>query len=106
MNVFSLLLLIYFIYSSLGVFLFNGIENGEIIDKYTNFENFDSAMITLFRVSTGEDWNKVMFDCINHTNYAVGVIFFISFISITSFIMLNMFIMVILQNYEDYENEP
>lgn len=96
MNVFSLLMLIYFIYSILGVFLFNGIEQGKVISKYTNFDNFDSAMITLFRISTGEDWNMVMFDCINHTNYAAGVIYFISFISITSFIMLNMFIMVIL----------
>lgn len=30
---------------------------------YKNFKNFYSSFVLLFALSTGEDWNKVMFDC-------------------------------------------
>jgi hypothetical protein len=63
LNVFSLLLLIFFIYSILGAFIFGDITRGVIINDYTNFQNFGIAMISLFRISTGEDWNRIMFDC-------------------------------------------
>lgn len=59
----SLLLLIFFIYSILGVFLFNEIESGDVIDEYTNFHDFHTALITLVRASTGEEWNVMMYDC-------------------------------------------
>lgn len=62
-------------------------------------------MIILFRTSTGEEWNLIMYDCVKEGGYIVSAFYFVSFITITSFIMLNMFIMVILQYYEQYENE-
>ena len=62
MNVFALLLLVYFVFSILGVFLFRNIHTGDAIDGYANFSNFGMAMITLFRCSTGEDWFKIMYD--------------------------------------------
>ena len=65
LNVGALLLLIFFIYAILGVFLFKDIYNGEIIDSYINFSNFGYAMLTIFKVSTGEDWSKIMFDLTN-----------------------------------------
>ena len=40
MNVFALLMLIFFIFSVLGVFLFNKVKEGEILDEYMNFNNF------------------------------------------------------------------
>ena len=104
-NVFSLLMLLLFMFSILGVFFFRDITRGEIIDETMNFNNFGQAMIMLFRVSTGEDWNRIMFDtmrtedCIPNetcgTPYAP--IFFILFILICTYIMLNLFILVIIQ---------
>lgn len=47
-SVFSLLMLVFFIYSILGVFLFKSITHGDVIDPiYMNFRNFSNAMILL-----------------------------------------------------------
>ena len=37
MNVFALLMLIFFIFAVLGVFIFSEVTEGEIIDEYMNF---------------------------------------------------------------------
>lgn len=62
LNVFSLLMLVFFIYAVLGVFIFKDISSGQSINEYTNFKNFGQAMLILLMVCTGEDWNKIMFD--------------------------------------------
>lgn len=102
MNVLSLLILIFFIYSILGVFLFNNIPFNDIIDSHTNFNNFSSAMVTLFRISTGEDWHLIMHQCIVSKGMIESSLYFISFVTLTSLIMLNLFVMVIIQFYEDF----
>lgn len=63
MNVGALVLLVFFIYSVLGVFLFSEVQKGEIIDDLNNFHNFGMAMVLMIRCSTGENWWVVMFDC-------------------------------------------
>lgn len=106
LNVFSLSLLIYFIYAILGVFLFHKVGAGQILDEYSNFHNFGMAMTVLFRVSTGEEWHFIMYDCQRSVNKYIVILFFVSFVVITMFVMLNLFIMVIVQIYEDYEKDP
>ena len=105
-NVLSLLILIFFVYAVMGVYLFYNIKEGLVISKYTNFQDFGMAMITLFRSATGENWYLIMHDCSKYIGKSVSYIYFCSFISSTSFIMLNLFIMVILQNYDDYQSNP
>jgi hypothetical protein len=105
LNILSLLLLIYFIYAILGVYLFNSVKSGQIIDDYTNFSNFGLAVITLLRISTGEDWPSIMYDCMG-TQEVTTTIYFVSFTLLTNFILLNMFIMVILQQWEILANNP
>lgn len=61
-NVGALMFLFFFIFSVLGVFLFKDIVTGTYITSYNNFWNFGNAMITLYRCSTGENWQYVMFD--------------------------------------------
>ena len=97
-------MLIFFIYSILGAFLFGKVSEGNVIDDYTNFSNFGKAMVTLLRVSTGEDWNKIMYDLIDdgcQPAYAV-LLYFLSFIVICTFVMLNLFILVILNQFDQY----
>jgi len=110
-NVFSLLLLIFFIFSILGVFMFSGVSEGDEINEFMNFHNFGMAMLLLMRVATGEDWNKIMYDCMktppncipNKTcGTAWAPFYFISFILICSDVMLNLFILVILQQFDKY----
>lgn len=62
-NVFMLLMLIFFMFSILGVFMFGNVKSGDVIDDLKNFNNFFNAFLLLFAITTGEDWNKIMFDC-------------------------------------------
>lgn len=43
--------------------MFGNIKSGEVIDDLKNFNNFFDAFLLLFAITTGEDWNKIMFDC-------------------------------------------
>jgi hypothetical protein len=99
-------MLIFFIFAVLGVFVFNTITEGSVIDKYTNFKNFGYGMMILLRIATGEDWNVIMFDTMNTSESCIPMktcgtdiapLYFLSFIVICSFVMLNLFILVILQ---------
>lgn len=75
LNVSGLLFLVYFLFSVLSVFLFKSItyKLNQVTNPLTNqqiigiqydigFENFLQAFLTLFRISTGEDWYRIMFD--------------------------------------------
>ena len=64
-NAFALLALVYFIFSVLGVFFFREITSGTMIDDYMNFTTFSYSLVMMLRLSTGEDWPSVMFDCMN-----------------------------------------
>jgi len=66
-NLGLLLFLLFFIYSALGIELFGRLActdtNGcEGISEYANFDNFGMAMLVLFRLSTGDNWNGMMKD--------------------------------------------
>ena len=112
MNVFALLMLVYFIFAVLGVFMFSTITQGKIIDPvFMNFQNFKQAMIILLRISTGESWPIIMYDtmntspdCIDGVNCgtALAPLFFIVFVMICSYVMLNLFVLIILQQFEMY----
>lgn len=61
-NVGCILLLLLTLFSILGTSLFSTCKAGLTLDEHTNFKNFISAFITLFRASTGEAWNEIMHD--------------------------------------------
>ena len=62
-NVVLLLFIILFMFTVLAVELFGNITTGDVIADYKNFRNFHSSIILLVAMMTGEDWNRVMFDC-------------------------------------------
>lgn len=103
MNVGALLMLVYFIFSVLGVFLFKDITTGTVIDDLNNFSNFTYAMFILFRCSTGESWWSIMFDTYKANPYAP--LYWIPFIVVCNFIMMNLFILVILDEFEKYSHK-
>ena len=63
LNLGTLYLLIFFIYAIIGVFFYKGVTNGNVVDEYNNFQNVFYAIVTLFRMVTGENWWFIMFDC-------------------------------------------
>lgn len=101
-------------FSVLGNFLFGKVIQGEVVDgDFKNFANFLNSFLLLFALSTGEDWNKVMFDCsrteewgcIENLNCGPGgisFVFFMLLILVCSHVMLNLFILVIIQQFEKY----
>ena len=63
-NVFLLLMLIFFMLATLGTFLFKDVIEGDVVDPhYKNFKTFGDGFLHLFAISTGEDWNRLMYDC-------------------------------------------
>ena len=106
LNVFSLLFLILFIFAVLAVYMFRDVISGNSIEPdYNNYTNFANALIILFRISTGEDWNYIMYDCLHKENCREGTncvsiftpFFYIVFILVCTYVMLNLFILVIIQ---------
>lgn len=76
-----------------------------------NFKNFGQALMMNIRLSTGEDWNLIMYDLMNtgpdcrpgvNCGTSWSPFYFIMFIMIVSYVMLNLFILVILQQFELY----
>lgn len=110
-----LLFLNFYVYAVMGVFLFR--DNDPV-----HFENLQTAMLTLFRVVTLEDWTDVMYiqmlgsDVYAYSNTTdlpvipsaqplVGCFFFVSFVMLGTMIMLNLFIGVILNSMSEAQAE-
>ena len=56
-NIGSLLILMMYIYSIIGMIYFGQIKRNSSMNDYINFESFTSAFITLFTVATVDSWN-------------------------------------------------
>ena len=61
-NIGGLLLLLLYMFSVLGVFLFAEVQLQDYLDHHANFQSFGIAFLTLLRCSTGEGWNALMLD--------------------------------------------
>jgi hypothetical protein len=62
-NVGGLLAIFFFLFSVLGVEWFSRVKLQENLMVHANFQTFSSALITLFRMATGESWQAIMYDC-------------------------------------------
>lgn len=111
-----LLLMLFYIYAVSGVFLFGA--NDPI-----HFSSLPIAMLSLFRVVTGEDWTDVMYIqmygcdnygyegkleelCTDPSAYPVfAALFFVTFMLVGSLIILNLFIGVIMTSMDEAKTE-
>lgn len=106
-SVFVLLILFLFIFAVMGCFFFYTVQEGEALDPdIKNFKGFFTSLMLVFATSTGEDWNKVMFDvskvapdCVEGKDCgsAIGIPYFLILVLSNTYIMLNLFILVIIQ---------
>ena len=64
-NVGSLLFLVVFIFSVLGMNLFGELEHGQFINEHNNFQNFGNGLLLLFRVFSGDVWSRIMVDTLD-----------------------------------------
>ena len=113
-----LLAVLFYVYAVMGVFLFRG-------NDPVHFQDLSTALLSLFRVVTLEDWTDVMYIQMygsdaypNYGDFAqahlreaslgrplLGAAFFVSFVLLGTMIMLNLFIGVIINSMSEAEAE-
>ena len=118
-----LLFLVFFIYAAAGVQMFMYLEctddnpcNG--IDKHAHFENWPMALLTLFRISTGDNGNGILADAMRQAPYCSDAddcksnccaaaprplipIYFMTFTVFAQFILLNIVVAVLMAQLEE-----
>ncbi|KAG7485905.1 voltage-dependent P Q-type calcium channel subunit alpha-1A [Solea senegalensis] len=98
-----LLFLFIVVFALLGMQLFGGQFNFENGTPPTNFDTFAAAIMTVFQILTGEDWNMVMYNGIKSQGGVndKGMVFSIFFIVLTLFgnyTLLNVFLAIAVDN--------
>ncbi|XP_043938320.1 voltage-dependent P/Q-type calcium channel subunit alpha-1A [Protopterus annectens] len=104
-SIISLLFLLFLfivVFALLGMQLFGGQFNFDSGTPATNFDTFPAAIMTVFQILTGEDWNAVMYDGIqSQGGVKRGMISSIYFIVLTLFgnyTLLNVFLAIAVDN--------
>tara|TARA_Y100000994_G_C15422710_1_gene330730 strand:- start:4 stop:510 length:507 start_codon:yes stop_codon:yes gene_type:complete len=112
-----LLFLLFYVYGAMAVFLYG--ENDPI-----HFRNLQTAMLSLFRVATLEDWTDIMYinmygsDAYGYTHQDIhdwqaipsssplgAALFFVSFVLMGTMVILNLVIGVIMSSMEEMKTE-
>ncbi|XP_016346783.1 voltage-dependent N-type calcium channel subunit alpha-1B-like [Sinocyclocheilus anshuiensis] len=104
-SIISLLFLLFLfivVFALLGMQLFGGQFNFEDETPTTNFDSFPAAIMTVFQILTGEDWNAVMYHGIESQGGVRGGMFSsVYFIVLTLFgnyTLLNVFLAIAVDN--------
>lgn len=110
-----LLFLLFYVYGCAAVFLFGA-------NDPVHFEDLETAMLSLFRVVTLEDWTDIMYIQIHgcdvygfnqrehlctapEANPMLAPTFFVSFILLGTMIVLNLFVGVIMNAMQEAQND-
>uniref|UniRef100_A0A3Q3EKE0 Calcium voltage-gated channel subunit alpha1 Ia n=1 Tax=Labrus bergylta TaxID=56723 RepID=A0A3Q3EKE0_9LABR len=124
-NLGLLFMLLFFIYAALGVELFgelvcNADYPCEGMSRHATFENFGMAFLTLFQVSTGDNWNGIMKDTLRecppdhgtNVDYAcnpslqfISPMYFVSFVLTAQFVLINVVVAVLMKHLDDSNKE-
>ena len=111
-NVILLMIIIFSIFSILGVYFYDGIDYKNykdkfyVINEYYNLDNFYNAFLFVFRCATGEKWPYMMMELafvdldIAYEFYAYVYMIISNFLN--GIIMINLFLMVTLQQYDEF----
>ncbi|XP_012502949.1 PREDICTED: voltage-dependent T-type calcium channel subunit alpha-1H-like [Propithecus coquereli] len=119
-NLGLLFMLLFFIYAALGVELFGRLECSEDnpcegLSRHATFSNFGMAFLTLFRVSTGDNWNGIMKDTLRECTHedrhclsylpALSPVYFVTFVLVAQFVLVNVVVAVLMKHLEESNKE-
>ncbi|XP_053711264.1 voltage-dependent T-type calcium channel subunit alpha-1I-like isoform X2 [Synchiropus splendidus] len=123
-NLGLLFMLLFFIYAALGVELFGELVCNadfpcEGMSRHATFENFGMAFLTLFQVSTGDNWNGIMKDTLREcppgrhgSDYGchaglqfISPMYFVSFVLTAQFVLINVVVAVLMKHLDDSNKE-
>eukprot|EP00794_Sanderia_malayensis_P016249 gene16249-17890_t len=99
-----LLFLFILIFALLGMQLFGGTFADQIPLPRTNFDDFWNAMLAVFQILTGEDWNTVMYNGIMSgggpkSAKGLGVsLYFVLLVVLGNYTLLNVFLAIAVDN--------
>ncbi|CAD7087319.1 unnamed protein product [Hermetia illucens] len=97
-----LLFLFILIFALLGMQLFGGQFNFPEGTPETNFNTFPIALLTVFQILTGEDWNEVMYQGIESQGGLKGgmiySLYFIVLVLFGNYTLLNVFLAIAVDN--------
>ncbi|CAF3829900.1 unnamed protein product [Rotaria sp. Silwood1] len=98
-----LLFLFILIFALLGMQLFGGEFNFEDGTPLQNFNKFATALITVFQILTGEDWNEIMYNGIisqegPHGKGMIYSLYFIILVLFGNYTLLNVFLAIAVDN--------
>ncbi|KAI4479315.1 hypothetical protein M0804_011100 [Polistes exclamans] len=97
-----LLFLFILIFALLGMQLFGGQFNFDSGTPPTNFNTFPIALLTVFQILTGEDWNEVMYYGIEsqggHRKGMMYSLYFIVLVLFGNYTLLNVFLAIAVDN--------
>ena len=122
-NFFFIVCLTIFIFALLGMQMFGGrmcleaeadpvtagtvdaITAGDFEIPRHHFDTLLSALVTVFQVLTGEDWNFVMYDSME-TAGSWSALYFVLLLVVGNFLVLNLFVAILLTNFGAQEIPP
>jgi len=108
--------MVYYVYGVFGVKLLGDLswqQMPEGVNYWANWETFPRAVLTMFRVSTLDDWPRLMMSATGGNSVCLKIpgkncgqkwymIYFLSFIFIQAWVVLNLFLAVLIDNFTDY----
>nr|XP_055061951.1 voltage-dependent T-type calcium channel subunit alpha-1H isoform X1 [Misgurnus anguillicaudatus]XP_055061952.1 voltage-dependent T-type calcium channel subunit alpha-1H isoform X1 [Misgurnus anguillicaudatus]XP_055061953.1 voltage-dependent T-type calcium channel subunit alpha-1H isoform X1 [Misgurnus anguillicaudatus] len=114
-NLGLLFMLLFFIYAALGVELFGKLECTdenpcEGLSRHATFQNFGMAFLTLFRISTGDNWNGIMKDTLRECKNSdkclsylplLSPLYFVTFVLVAQFVLVNVVVAVLMKHLEE-----
>ncbi|XP_069875997.1 voltage-dependent T-type calcium channel subunit alpha-1H isoform X2 [Dipodomys merriami] len=134
-NLGLLFMLLFFIYAALGVELFGRLARAALagltgrrlpaecsednpcegLSRHATFTNFGMAFLTLFRVSTGDNWNGIMKDTLRECSRedrhclsylpALSPVYFVTFVLVAQFVLVNVVVAVLMKHLEENNKE-
>lgn len=103
-------------YSLAMVEIFGLVRTGKALDDYANFRTFPWAFLTLFRMTTGENWNQIMHDlmveypnCIRDASTYLlddcgsrgwALVLVLSFEVLVTLFLMNLFVATIINTFD------
>lgn len=96
LHILMLMSLIFYVYAVMGYHAMHDIDP-------THWGTLGTALITLFRIVTLEDWTDVMYTAMDAKPWIW--IYFISFVIVGTFVVVNLFIAVMLNNLADVKKQ-
>ena len=102
--IFFLLMLFIYIFALLGKELYANKFNFDDVDPRANFNDFYHSVLSVFQVTTLENWNDILYLCLK-TSVPIGftAAYLISMILIGNYVLLNLFLAILLEAFEKQE---